>query len=139
MFELHAQLEKDSHLVAENDAFVLLLANDARYPWLILVPKKADIAELHQLSEQEQVALMQTSCMLGKELMQLFDGDKFNVAALGNQVPQLHVHHIVRHTTDYAWPKPIWGEGATVPYTGEGLNKRMTQLSENLSFVKDLS
>lgn len=136
MFVLHTQLEKDSHPVFETSDHLLLLANDARYPWLILVPKVEGICELHELSEPAQQALMKTSCLLGQELMRLFDGDKFNVAALGNQVPQLHVHHIVRHITDYAWPKPIWGEGATVPYTSEGLKKRLALLQENLSFVR---
>ena len=136
MFQLHDQLRKDTTIVSENDACVLLLANDARYPWLILVPKVAEIKEIYQLSEENQLMFSRTSIELGRELMNLFNGDKLNVAALGNQVPQLHVHHIVRYQNDAAWPSPIWGLGEAAVYTKTELDERLQQLRDGLSFCQ---
>ena len=135
MFTLHTQLAGDTVLVSENDDQMLLLANDSRYPWLILVPKLEDVREIHELSDEAQIRLLKTSCALGREMMQLFSGEKFNVAALGNQVPQLHVHHVVRHSDDFAWPRPIWGEGTAEPYTPDALQERMALLRTKLTFV----
>jgi len=136
MFTLHKQLENDSVRVTETDKSLLLLANDARYPWLILVPKFADVREVYELTETDQTALWQTSAALSQELMQLFNGDKFNVAALGNMVPQLHIHHIVRHTGDAAWPGPIWGQGEPTTYSSEALQERLTLLRSSLSLCR---
>jgi len=86
------------------------------------------------LPEADQMAFSRTSSLLGRELMALFDGDKLNVAALGNQVPQLHVHHIVRYKTDAAWPNPIWGLGKPTAYTQSALDERLQQLQVGLSF-----
>ena len=136
MFQLHDQLKTDTTKVAETAACVLLLANDARYPWLILVPKTENATEIYQLSEEEQRAFSITSNLLGRELMALYNGDKLNVAALGNQVPQLHVHHVVRFKTDAAWPSPIWGLGTAVAYTTTELDERLQQLRAGLSFCQ---
>jgi diadenosine tetraphosphate (Ap4A) HIT family hydrolase len=73
------------------------------------VPRRAGLRELHELAEHDLGRFWRESAATGRALMQEFDGDKLNVAALGNVVPQLHVHHIVRHTTDRAWPRPVWG------------------------------
>lgn len=135
MFTLHPQLANDTVGVSENESFALLLVNDARYPWLILVPKQEGVREIHELSDEAQIRLLNTSSTLGRELMQLFSGEKFNVAALGNQVPQLHVHHIVRHAKDFAWPRPVWGEGPAEPYSTDALRERMALLRKNLTFV----
>ena len=136
MFQLHDQLKADTSLVAENADCLLLLANDARYPWLILVPKVENATEIYQLSDEVQMAFSRISGVLGRELMALFGGDKLNVAALGNQVPQLHVHHIVRYKTDEAWPNPIWGYGEPEPYEALALEKRLRQLQSELSFCR---
>lgn len=136
MFELHHQLSADTTTVAQNASSVLLLVNDARYPWLILVPKTAEATEIYHLSEHDQAAFSRTSIELGRELMNLFGGDKLNVAALGNQVPQLHVHHIVRYKSDAAWPNPIWGLGASIEYTKSALEERLQLLRSGLSFCQ---
>jgi len=94
----------------------LLLMNDARYPWFILVPRRDDIQEIYQLDAEEQLQLQRESSLLGKHLMERFGGDKLNIAALGNLVSQLHVHHIVRYLDDAAWPGPVWGVGLPQPY-----------------------
>ena len=116
MFALHAQLEKDCDVLGQFALSHLLLMNDAQYPWFILVPARANISEIFQLSVADQQQLWRESTQLAAGLMQVFHGDKMNIAALGNVVPQLHVHHIVRYTTDAAWPAPVWGKLPAVAY-----------------------
>lgn len=115
-FELHARLAADCHVLADLPLSRLLLMNDAQYPWCILVPRRAGIREIYELSEVDQFALLQESSQLGRAMMTAFSGTKLNVAALGNMVPQLHVHHIVRYEGDPAWPAPVWGRHPTRPY-----------------------
>ena len=91
--------------------------NDSRYPWFILVPRRPGITEICRLAETDQIQLMRESSHLSRHLLAWFKGDKLNVAALGNLVPQLHVHHIVRFTTDQTWPGPVWGIGDPQPYS----------------------
>lgn len=97
----------------------LLLLNDARYPWFVLVPRCPDITEIYQLNEANQQQLLRESSQLGRFLMGEFNGDKLNIGALGNLVPQLHIHHIVRYRSDEAWPGPVWGVGKAVPFLDE--------------------
>lgn len=99
----------------------LLLMNDSRYPWFILVPRRPGITEIFQLGETDQQQLQRESVALGQGIMSVFGGDKLNVAALGNLVSQLHIHHIVRYRDDATWPGPVWGVGIAVPYTPEQL------------------
>ncbi|MGO1247754.1 MAG: HIT domain-containing protein [Oceanisphaera sp.] len=115
-FHLHPQLAADTQCVGELPLSLVLLANDCQYPWLILVPKRADIREIHHLSEADQQQLMRESCAVAS-LMELgLDAEKINVAALGNMVPQLHLHHVARFSTDAAWPAPIWGKHTAIAY-----------------------
>ena len=86
-----------------------------------LVPKVADVSEIIDLSDSQQAQLSQESAMISRVLTQLFTPDKLNIAALGNMVPQLHVHHIVRYQYDASWPKPIWGQLAAKTYTNKAL------------------
>lgn len=115
-FELHPRLAADCFALAELPLSRLLLMNDAQYPWCILVPRRAGIREIYELSQADQLALLQESSQLGRAMMTAFDGTKLNVAALGNLVPQLHLHHIVRYEGDPAWPAPVWGRHAARPY-----------------------
>lgn len=121
MFTLHPQLEKDAIVMGELPLSRLLLLNDSRYPWFVLVPRRENITEIYQLSEADQQLLLQESSRLGRAMMEDFNGDKLNIGALGNLVPQLHLHHIVRYKNDEAWPGPVWGMGAAIPYSGEEL------------------
>ena len=116
-FALDPRLQADTRLVAEWSLSQLLLMNDTRYPWFILVPRRIGIREIYQLSEQDQQQLWQESARLGAAAMAAFAGDKLNVAALGNLVPQLHLHHVVRYQGDPAWPAPVWGQGEARPYS----------------------
>jgi len=115
-FELDPRLAADTFLVGETPLCLLLLMNDARYPWLILVPRRGDITEPFELGEADQAQLWQESMRLGEAMKAHFAADKLNIAALGNQVAQLHVHHIARFHVDAAWPGPVWGVGSAVPY-----------------------
>lgn len=116
MFTLHPRLEADCFVMGDFPLSRLLLMNDARYPWLILVPRREDIQEIYQLGAEEQMQLQRESSLLGKHLMERFGGDKLNIAALGNLVAQLHIHHIVRYLDDATWPGPVWGLGMPLPY-----------------------
>lgn len=116
MHDIHPQLLKDCQVIGKMSLCHLLLMQDANYPWFILVPDRERIREIYELSETDQKKLLEESSRLGKALMKGFDGDKLNVAALGNVVPQLHIHHIVRYRDDPAWPAPVWGRFAARPY-----------------------
>ncbi len=120
---LHPQLEKDCFIVGHFPLCLLLLLNDTNYPWFILVPQRQNIREIHQLSEQDQQQLMRESSALAECIEQTFKADKINIAALGNMVPQLHLHHIVRYKTDATWPAPVWGKLAAVPYTPDAAHE----------------
>jgi len=128
MAHIHPQLVNDCLVLGRFTLCHFLLVKDANYPWFILVPDRDDIQEIYQLSEQDQVQLLTESSRLSEKLMQIFAGDKFNVAALGNQVPQLHLHHIVRYKTDSAWPGPVWGKVPARAYSDQQLDEMMTRL-----------
>ncbi|HKI60560.1 MAG TPA: HIT domain-containing protein [Mariprofundaceae bacterium] len=117
MFELHPRLHRDCITIGNFPLCRLLLMNDANYPWFILVPQRHGIREIFELNEVDQHQLLRESSMLSKVIAGQFHADKINVAALGNMVPQLHIHHIVRYTTDPAWPAPVWGHAAASPYS----------------------
>ena len=124
-FELHSRLAADCIRVGRLPLSLLLLLNDARYPWFILVPQRSGIGEIFQLPESDQCQLWRESGNLAHNLMQSFHADKINIGALGNLVPQLHVHHIARFTSDPAWPGPVWGHSAPVPYEKHAISERV--------------
>ncbi|MFW5825356.1 MAG: HIT domain-containing protein, partial [Marinobacter sp.] len=97
--------------------------------WVLLVPRRPGIRELYQLAPSDQQQLLAESSLLGEGMMAAFRGDKLNLAALGNMVTQLHLHHIVRHEGDTGWPGPVWGLQAPVPYTGEQLEACRARLA----------
>ena len=119
--QLHPQLAKDCHELGRFDLCHLLLMNDANYPWFILVPDVADVTEIYQLFQSDQEQLMRESSLLARMLSESFNADKVNIGALGNIVPQLHIHHIARYKADPAWPAPVWGKAAAVPYEDTAL------------------
>jgi diadenosine tetraphosphate (Ap4A) HIT family hydrolase len=114
---LHPQLQKDCEVVAKLRLCHVLLMRDANYPWFILVPDRDNTTEIYQLTREDQQQLIQESSYLAKSLVQAFTADKINIAALGNVVPQLHIHHIVRYRHDPAWPAPVWGALPAKPYS----------------------
>lgn len=128
MFQLHPQLEQDCEQLGRFSLCRLLLMRDANYPWCILVPERADVREIYQLSEADQIQLTRESALLAATMARLFSADKMNIAALGNMVPQLHVHHIVRHRDDPAWPAPVWGKLPARAYAPDALARTVESL-----------
>lgn len=128
-FELDERLSNDTVRLASWPLSEVLLMNDTQYPWVILVPRCAGVSEVYQLSEEDQIQLLQESSFLGRQLMSVYAGNKLNVAALGNVVNQLHVHHVVRYEGDIAWPAPIWGKYPVVKYSAEALEKQVKALA----------
>jgi diadenosine tetraphosphate (Ap4A) HIT family hydrolase len=116
-FELHPQLAADCFVVGDFPLSQLLLLNDRQYPWFILVPRVAGAREIYLLDVSDQQQLLRESAAICKMLDQELSPDKLNIAALGNMVPQLHVHHIARFESDPAWPAPVWGKMPPQPYS----------------------
>ena len=133
-FTLHPTLKKDCIEIVSLDLCRVLLMNDSQFPWLILVPERIDIPEIHQLSPDEQIQLIRESSYIAEKLATLYHADKMNIAALGNMVPQLHIHHVVRYKTDIAWPAPIWGKFDALAYT-EDLEITLGQLNQLIADV----
>lgn len=131
-FRLDARLAADSAVVGDLPLCRLLLSRDSRYPWCILVPRQADLRELHQLSEAAGGMLFDEIRQVSHALEALFQPDKLNVAALGNLVPQPHVHVVARFRNDFAWPGPIWGQGEALPYEAAVLRLRVEDLQARL-------
>ncbi len=134
-FELHPDLRRDGIEIYDLPLSKVLMINDAAYPWFVLVPRVPDIKDAHELSEAEHAQMMFESRALCNALMAAFDGEKMNVAALGNMTPQLHVHHIVRFKTDPAWPGPIWGVQPLTPMTNVEIARRKDLVIAGLSAV----
>ncbi|WP_448550415.1 HIT domain-containing protein [Thalassotalea fusca] len=135
LFELHSLLVKDCIEVMDLPLSKLLLMNDKNYPWLILVPRVHDVTDIYQLDWEEQQQLLNESSMISEVMMQLFDGKKMNVAALGNICPQLHLHHIVRKEGDNAWPAPVWGAAPPEPYSEAEQAELMQQLTQTIEVI----
>lgn len=131
-WHLHPQLADDTHPVAQFKLCELRLMDDANHPWLILVPRVEDAVELIDLDEAQQAELTREVATTSRALQKAFSPHKLNVAALGNLVPQLHVHVIARFREDIAWPRPVWGMATAQPYSPEALVRRIQRLQEAL-------
>jgi diadenosine tetraphosphate (Ap4A) HIT family hydrolase len=108
-WSLHPRLAADTVPVGDLALSRVLLANDANYPWLILVPRRPGLTELIDMDPNEQVQLLAEVDAAARALKSITECEKLNIAAIGNLVPQLHVHVVARRHTDAAWPKPVWG------------------------------
>ncbi|UZE98015.1 HIT domain-containing protein [Alkalimarinus alittae] len=129
-FNLDERLRNDTVKLASWPLSDVLLMNDSQYPWVILVPRRKDASEIYQLSDVDQRQLLQESVFLGQQIMAVYAGHKLNVAALGNVVNQLHVHHVVRFEGDAAWPAPVWGRHPVVKYSAAELANQINLLSQ---------
>lgn len=132
-FELDPQLAADTVVLGKFPLSLVLLSKDANYPWCILVPRRKGIREVHHLSEEDRFQLTRESCHLAEVMADLFVPDKMNIAALGNRVPQLHVHHVARFKTDAAWPKPMWGVVEASGYGEAEREERVSRLRSALA------
>jgi len=120
-WSLHPQLEQDTEAVGDLPLSRVLVSNDANYPWLLLVPRRPGAREIIDLDEKDQSQLMIEIAHTSRALKDVTACHKLNVAAIGNMVPQLHVHIVARRRDDPAWPKPVWG---TVPARAYDLAER---------------
>lgn len=107
--------------------------NDSNYPWFILVPDRENITEIYQLDEKDQQQLLSESSTLSSIIDKQFAADKINIAALGNIVAQLHVHHVVRYKSDAAWPAPVWGKLPAKAYSNEEIKRVIGRLKNRLN------
>lgn len=139
MFALDPQLQKDTIAIASLPLCELLLMNDANYPWLILVPRREGLREFIDLSADEQMQLMQESNAVSKLLQTQFSAEKLNIAALGNVVSQLHIHHVARFSSDAVWPQPIWGAVPAVAYQQDKLAEVIELIYNWLAYDAELS
>ena len=127
-WHLHPQLADDTAPVIELPLCEVRLMDDANHPWLVLVPRVAGITEIIDLDPAQRLQLSEEIDTTCRALRTLFKPDKLNVAALGNLVPQLHVHVIARYRDDIAWPRPVWGAADARPYPPESLVERVAAL-----------
>ena len=134
-FLLHPKLDADTAPVVDLPLCRALLMDDATWPWLILVPALDGLKDLHDLPEREDTQLMSEIRQASRALDALHMPDKINVAALGNQVPQLHVHVIARHVDDAAWPGPVWGKAPRVPYEDDARDAAIAGLRQALADI----
>lgn len=131
-FALHPQLSQDCLHIGDMPLSSLLLMNDANYPWFILVPRRPGLREIYQLSVPDQHQLLAESSELARYLTHQLHADKVNIAALGNIVPQLHLHHIARFQTDLAWPAPVWGKHPARHYNTQERQSVIDSLKSSL-------
>lgn len=130
VYSLHPQLAQDTLPVLDLTLCSVRLSNDAGYPWLVLVPRVPEARELIDLDDAGQLALVREIAQASRVLRHCFAPHKLNVAALGNMVPQLHVHVIARYTHDAAWPAPVWGRAPAQAYAPGAQQARAAQLRD---------
>jgi len=118
-WSLHPQLDKDTINIGDLPLSRVLVIKDANYPWLLLVPRRVDVRELIDLDDVEQAQLTTEINRVARALKDVTKPDKLNIAALGNAVPQLHIHIIARRTSDAAWPRPVWGVVPPLPHEAQ--------------------
>lgn len=132
VFHIDPQLTQSSYPLVALAVSDLRLVDDARWPWVLVIPRVPHTVELIDLSPDLRSQVWQEIDHVSRVFRDLFVPDKLNVAALGNQVRQLHVHVIARYRDDCAWPKPVWGVGDAVPYESDALNARLSALRQAL-------
>ena len=140
-FKLNFRLLEDSTFVTKLNVSQVRLNHDARFPWLILIPEIAGLKELHDIPDQKQAIVQKEVNFCSAALQELASADKMNVAALGNLVPQLHIHVIARKHDDSAWPKPVWSAGEAKPMkknlAGWSINSGNAAINQVLNLVDE--
>jgi diadenosine tetraphosphate (Ap4A) HIT family hydrolase len=133
-FALDPGLARDTHLVGDMPLGRVLLMNDANYPWLILVPRRAGAVEIVDLDADQRTQLMTEIALLAQALKKMTACHKINIAAIGNVVPQLHVHVVARTANDAAWPRPVWGLSAPRPYEHAERDRLLQAIRREIAF-----
>jgi diadenosine tetraphosphate (Ap4A) HIT family hydrolase len=131
-WSLHPQLKQDTIDIGDLPLSKVLVIKDANYPWLLLVPRRPETREIIDLDDVEQAQLTTEVSRAARALKDITKCDKLNIAALGNVVPQLHIHVIARRTTDAAWPRPVWGAVAPIPHDAEEVQHFISALRRKI-------
>jgi len=131
-WSLHPQLKQDTIDIGDLPLSKVLVIKDANYPWLLLVPRRVETKEIIDLDEVEQAQLTTEVSRAARALKEITKCDKLNIAALGNVVPQLHVHVIARRTSDAAWPRPVWGAVPPIPHDAEEVQHFISALRRKI-------
>jgi diadenosine tetraphosphate (Ap4A) HIT family hydrolase len=131
-WSLHPQLKKDTIDIGDLPLCRVLVIKDAQYPWLLLVPRRNNANEIIDLDEVAQAQLMTEIARVGRALKEITQCDKLNIAALGNVVPQLHVHVIARRRDDVAWPRPVWGVMPPLAHDAEEVQNFISALRRKI-------
>jgi diadenosine tetraphosphate (Ap4A) HIT family hydrolase len=134
-FDLHPVIVSCSLPVGDLQLSRVLLMNDARFPWLMLIPRRAGVIEVTDLPAAERTLLMDEIAAVSTALRQATQAQRINVGALGNLVPQLHVHVVARFATDAAWPGPVWGHGSRQPYADEAAEAFKADIARRLTLA----
>lgn len=137
MFELHPTLQADTFYLGQFELCDVLLTNNSSYLWLVLVPRRALIREIHELTAADQHQLIIESSFVSQKIAQYSQALKMNWAAFGNQVPQLHLHLIARHEHDPAWPQPVWLKPQPQTYDTKKAQTLITELRSVLNLIPD--
>lgn len=132
-FTVDSRLLRSTERVTDLPLCRLFLQNDTRYPWFVLVPRISDVTEIYQLAHVDQTQLMVEISLVSRYLKEELSVHKVNVGALGNVVPQLHIHVLGRDPSDATWPNPVWGSGTAEPYAANDLHVRADQARQWVS------
>lgn len=135
-FWLDERLAASSHLITTAGGIQVRLADDSRYVWLLLIPERDDISELHDLDAADRTALLDLANDLGLWMKARYAADKINTAVIGNVVAQLHLHVVARHKDDEAWPAPIWGAGAPQARSADSRSALMAEIGDFLETMR---
>ncbi|MFD2180092.1 HIT domain-containing protein [Veronia pacifica] len=135
-FALHSRLEQDTTVIGDFPLCRVLLSKEDIGPWLILVPKIDNLREIHHLPHEQQIQLISESSAVASILESSTNADKINIGALGNMVPQLHIHHIARFKNDIAWPGPVWGNTQGIQRGKEAQEEVCAKWRDQLSKVE---
>lgn len=131
-FQISSQIIADTQPIGDLPLSTVLLMEDMRFPWLILVPRRPNVAEFTDLTQDDSITLMNEIRFVTKALHDAVGSDKMNIGSLGNIVRQLHIHIVARRIGDDAWPKPVWGAGARKPYDPRVRDARLVALRHRL-------
>lgn len=131
-WSLHSRLKEDTIDIGDLPLSRVLVIKDAHYPWLLLVPRRQEIVEIIDLTEVEQAQLMTEISRVARALKEITKCEKLNIAALGNVVPQLHVHIIARRSSDAAWPRPVWGVMQPLAHDAEEVQRFTSALRRRI-------
>ena len=129
MFELHPRLEADTIFLGTLPLSRVLLMNERRYPWIVLVPMQSGLTEVLELSEADQAQLIHESSLIAQQMRRHLSADKINLGAIGNLVPQLHFHVIARYRDDASWPAPVWGRFQPDAYSSEEMQSLVQRMA----------